>query len=155
MAHISSVLARLRQSPLEQFDLSSAVNQLCRQLGHEWRDRLLPPITTLRLFLIQILHGNTAINHLRQLSGIDFAASSYDEARARLPLQLLRGLLQFLVEAARKTATLATPRLLGQNIFIADGSSFTTSDTPELRQHFGLPWGQKQERGQERGTLDK
>lgn len=143
MAHVSSVLARLRQSPLEQFDLSSTVNQLCRQLGHEWRERLFTPLVTLRLFLIQILHGNTAITHLRQLSGIAFAPSSYDEARGRLPLEVLLGLLHFLVETARKTDTLLSPRLLGQRIFLLDGSSFSMSDTPELRRHFGLPSGQK------------
>ena len=107
------------------------------------RERVFTPLVTLRLFLIQILHGNTAITHLRQLSGMDFATSSYDEARARLPLQVLLGLLHFLVQTAQKAEMLVSPRLLGQRIFLVDGSSFSMSDTPELRQHFGLPAGQK------------
>lgn len=143
MAHVSSIVARLRESPLQQFDLSSAADQLCRQHGHHWRERVFTPLVTLRLFLIQILHGNTAITHLRQLSGMDFATSSYDEARARLPLQVLLGLLQFLVQTAQKAEMLVSPRLLGQRIFLVDGSSFSMSDTLELRQHFGLPAGQK------------
>jgi hypothetical protein len=34
-----------------------------------WRDRVLTPVTTIQLFLVQILHGHTARRHLPQLSG--------------------------------------------------------------------------------------
>jgi len=143
MAHVSTVLARLRRSPLEQFDLSSQVNQLCQQIGHRWRERVFTPLVTLRLFFIQVLHGNTSITHLRQLSGMDFAPSSYDEARTRLPLQVLLGLLESLVAAAQAACAVTPVPLLGPRIFVADGSSFSMSDTPELREHFGLTSQQK------------
>ncbi|MDB5319045.1 MAG: transposase family protein [Phycisphaerales bacterium] len=52
--------------------------------GHVWRDRVLDPAGTLALFVLQILHGNTAISHPRHLSGqLVVSASSYCEARAR------------------------------------------------------------------------
>ena len=54
---------------------------------------LLSPPSTVRLFLLQVLHGNAAIVHLRQLSGIDFAAASYCQRGARLPLAVLTSLL--------------------------------------------------------------
>jgi hypothetical protein len=54
-----------------------------------WRERLLTPVVVLRLFLRQLLHANTSIVHLRQLSGLNFAAASYCDARLRLPLRLL------------------------------------------------------------------
>ena len=32
------------------------------QAGHSWRKRLLDPVTTLHLFILQVLHGNTAVS---------------------------------------------------------------------------------------------
>ena len=83
---VTHVLARLRREPLEDCALARCVEQLCRDHVHHWRDRLLTPVVTVRLMLLQVLFGNTAITHLRQLSGLSFAAASYCEARGRLPL---------------------------------------------------------------------
>ena len=93
MALVAHVLARLRREPLADCPLAGHVEQLCRACGHGWRDRLLTPAVTLRLFLLQVLHGNAAIAHLRQLSGLAFAPASYCEARGRLPLGVILGLL--------------------------------------------------------------
>ena len=67
MAEISNVLARLRREPLADLHLADRLDQLMAQSGHEWRDRLLPPLVTLRLFLVQVLNGNVAIAALRHL----------------------------------------------------------------------------------------
>jgi hypothetical protein len=38
-----------------------AILTVCREIGYTaWRDRMLTPVTTVHLFLLQILHGNTA-----------------------------------------------------------------------------------------------
>src|SRR5262249_4992645 len=38
-----------------------AMLTVCREIGYTtWRDRVLPPVTTMQLFLLQILHGNPA-----------------------------------------------------------------------------------------------
>jgi hypothetical protein len=44
------------------------------------------------LFLRQVLHGNTAISHLRHLGGLSFAPSACGQARARLPVAYFRHL---------------------------------------------------------------
>lgn len=136
MAVVSRVLARLRREPLDtDCALSRQVEQLCRQQDHRFRDRLLTPLVTLRLMLIQILHGNTSIAHLRQLSGLPFAPASYCEARQRLGLWLFQRLLRWTAERGRDLCS--GPSLLGMRVLIADCSSFSTSDTPDLRRHFG------------------
>ena len=138
MAAFHHALARVRHQPFPaDLPFADAVNQLCRDGGYLWRNRVLTPLITLRLFILQILHGNTAIVHLRQLSGIDFAPSSYCEARQRLPLDILRGLLGKMLQWAGQSATAAAA--LGQRIFVCDASSHSMSDTPGLREHFGLP----------------
>lgn len=37
-----------------------AIKSICRKFGHTWRERILDPVTTVHLFLLQVLHGNTA-----------------------------------------------------------------------------------------------
>jgi hypothetical protein len=131
-------LARVRREVFSSdLPIAAAVDQLCRDSGLLWRDRLLTPLVTLRLFVLQILHGNTSIAHLRQLCGVDFAPSSYCEARQRLPLEVIAGLLEAMLQWAGQSANAVA--LLGQRVFICDATSHSMSDTPELRGRFGLP----------------
>src|SRR4029453_18054377 len=45
-----------------------AILAACSEIGYPaWRDRVLTPVTTIQLFLLQILHGNTACSHLPHL----------------------------------------------------------------------------------------
>lgn len=137
MAQVLSLLARLRREPLLDLPIADHVNQQLDDQQVSWRERLLSPLVTLRLFLIQIAHGNCAINALRQLSGISFAGSSYCEARARLPLRLLQSLLEWARELAAEHV--AVTARLARRILIVDGSSYSMPDTPELAAHFPLP----------------
>jgi hypothetical protein len=133
---VSFVLARLRQEPLSHLPIADLVRQACEACELEYRNRLLTPLVTLRLFLLQILHGNTAINHLRQLSGLAFVASSYCEARERLPLAMITGLIASLARwAGRADGDKSLP---GQRVLVVDGSTFSTPDEPGLRERFGL-----------------
>ena len=143
MATIAYALARLRREPLgENLLIGGQVEQQCRACGHAWRERLLTPLVTLRLFLIQVLHGNTSIAHLRQLAGLRFAPGSYCEARERLPLSVIVGLIDALRTWAERHVR-RDPTRLGPRVLVVDGSSFSTPDTPELRKHFGLYPGTK------------
>lgn len=110
---------------------------LCREIGHHWRERVLGPALTLRLFLLQVLHGNTACAHLPHLAGLKFTDTAYCEARKRLPLKLFEKLLTR--SAARLTSEASW---LGHRVLLTDGSGFSMPDTPELQQHFGQPGGQ-------------
>src|SRR5262245_53208892 len=61
-----------------------AILTICREIGYTaWRDRVLTPVTTIQLFLWQILDGNTACSHLPHLSGLQFSAAVYCQARAK------------------------------------------------------------------------
>jgi hypothetical protein len=119
------------------------IERLCRDLGHCWRDRDLGPVVTTHLFLQQILHGNTAVAHVRRLSGLDFTDSAYCQARTRLPLELLQRLQQA-VTADLHADDPTRPDYLwhGHRTFLLDGSSFSMPDSDELRTHFGQPDGQ-------------
>ncbi len=151
MAPIVSALARLKRDPLADLPLAAHLDQALRSVNVRRRDRLLPPLLTVRLFMIQVLNGNCAIAALRQLAGIDFAPSSYCEARTRLPLQVLQSVLQWLRDRAPAAAGGAAT--IGRRVLVADGSTHSMEDTPGLRAHFGLPCGVKEGVGYPVGKL--
>jgi hypothetical protein len=120
----------------------NAIRDLCKTLGYSWRERLLDPVTTVHLFLLQILHGNTACSHVPRLGGVPCTGEAYCQARARLPLALFRCLLLLLKDRLPEPPP-EEGRWHGHRTFLADGSSASMSDTPELQKHFGQPGAQK------------
>jgi hypothetical protein len=151
MAQVSFALARLKRDPIGDLPLADHLKQALADANVRWRDRLLPPLLTVRLFMIQILNGNCAIAALRQLAGIDFAPSSYCEARSRLSLHLLQSTLRWLHQQAQGAVDGAVK--IGQRILIVDAVAHSMEDTPELRAHFGLPSGVKEGVGYPVGKL--
>ena len=56
------------QSQLTEAVSPALIRRLLRDLDSSWRERTLNPVVTTYLFLQQVLHGNTAVGHLRHLS---------------------------------------------------------------------------------------
>jgi hypothetical protein len=116
---------------------------VCHEIGYTaWRDRLLTPVTTIHLFLLQILHGNTACSHLPHLSGLRFSAAAYCQARARLPLRVFDLLLERFSRAVQRSA-LDDGRWHGHRTFLVDGSGCSMPDTPALQKAFGQSTAQR------------
>jgi Transposase DDE domain len=114
-----------------------AILAVCGEVGYTgWRDRVLTPVTTMQLFLLQILHGNTACSHLPHLSGLRFSAAAYCQARARLPLRFFALLLERFSSAVQRSA-LDDGRWQGHRTFLVDGSGCSMPDTPALQDAFG------------------
>lgn len=112
------------------------LEQLLRERGVKWRERLLAPAAVLRLFMLQVLSGNIAINAVRRLSGMDFTAAAFCKARQRLPLWALSQVLRELVTGH------VTELKRAARVFVVDGSSVSLADTPCLRRRFRLPSNQ-------------
>jgi Transposase DDE domain len=138
---ILPVLDRLRQ---DQSDLLTpqAIEGACRREGYTWRKRLLDPVTTIYLFLLQVLHGNTACSHVVQFGCWTSSDSAYCPARRRLPLRVFHRLLEWIAQAGRRS-TASAHRWFGHRVWVMDGSSFSMPDTPELQAAFGQPTGQE------------
>ena len=113
----------------------------CRQVGHTWRERELGPTQTVWAFLLQVLYGNTACTHVVRLAELSCSAEAYCAARTRLPLAVLRRLLERTTQAAQRSCR--EPRWRGHRTFFVDGSGFSMPDTPELQNHFGQPGQQR------------
>jgi hypothetical protein len=119
---------------------AEVILKVCLALEHRWRDRVLDPVATVHVFLLQILHGNTACAALPHLAGFCFTAAAYCVARKRLPLTVLAVLLRRLCDAL--VPAMEAGRWHGHRTWTLDGSSFSMSDTPELQDHFGQPSSQ-------------
>ncbi len=139
---ISTILHRLRQDLAATLG-TDFIHAACLAAGHTWSDAaLLTPAAIIYWFLIQILHGNTALTHVSLLAGRAFSASAFCQARARLPLAVFQAVLRALVRTLVPD-TEAHGRWRGHRTFLVDGSSFSMPDTPALQDHFGQPGNQK------------
>ncbi len=134
LKHIKAELAVLLDAP--------PILTLCREVGYQWRSRLLDPVTTVHLFLLQILHSNTACSHLPHLAAQRFTASAFCQARTRLPLVVWQQVLRRTSAVCEQT-THNEGRGRGHRTFLVDGSSVSMPDTPELQEYFGQPSGQR------------
>jgi hypothetical protein len=77
VASVTAVLKRLKTEWATQWPPAAIIGAREEAGYTAWRDRVLPPVTTIQLFLLQMLHGNTACSHLPHLSGLRFSASAY------------------------------------------------------------------------------
>ena len=118
MASIARALARIKDD-VRAFVPDESVRQACLAAGHRWRERVLGPVETVHLFVLQVIHFNTAIRHLRHLAGRAVNADTYCEARMRLPLGVLRSLLH---ESAAGSSS-SSCRWCGLRVLLADCSS--------------------------------
>src|SRR5499426_1108979 len=142
IASVTAVLSRFKTEWATQLQ-PEAIIGACEEAGYtSWSDRVLTTVTTIQLFLLQILHGNTACSHLPHLSGLRFSAAAYCQARARLPLRLFDLLLERFSSAVQRSAW-DEGRWHGHRTFLVDGSGCSRPDTPALQAAFGQPSEQR------------
>ena len=160
MASIVRALERIKQDLAPHLP-PEAIVEACREAGHQWRERKFGPVQTIHLFVLQVLHSNTAIRHLRHLAGHAVNAAAYCEARARLPLSVLQGLLRR--SAASMRDSMHTPHgdphggphggphdaphdatlWRGHRTLLVDACGSIAPDTPSVAEAFRQPSGQK------------
>src|SRR5688500_6185144 len=120
------------------------IDQLARAEDHPFRNTALTPGNTLQLFARQVAHGNVACSAVRHLADADFSDSAWCQARARLPIELIRQVHREVADAARKLRQGADPgrgdhAWRGHRLYVVDGTSDSMPDTPHLRAHYGVP----------------
>jgi hypothetical protein len=136
---VPSITAILQRFTTEWATLlqPEAILTVCSEMGYTgWRNRVLTPVTTVQLFLLQILQGHTACSHLPHLSGLRFSAAAYCQARARLPLRFCALLLERFNRTVQRSAV-DDGRWHGHRTVLVDGSSCSMPDTPALQGAFG------------------
>jgi Transposase DDE domain len=141
MAIISAALDRIKSNPLASLGGKERVNQCFTAAGHLWRDRVLDPANTMALFILQVLHGNTAITHLRLLWKIDCADSSYCDARTRLPVAGVAAVVETL-SCDNGRSSKSASQWLGRRVLMSDATTAAAPDTPKLQKLWPQPTAQ-------------
>src|SRR5260370_7491860 len=116
-ASILEAIGRIK-AEVAQWLAPETIEGICRTLGHTWRERLLDPVTTVHLFLLQMVHGNTACNHVPRLGGVSCTGEAYGQARARLPLALLHQLLTQMTSPLKEALLAAALHLVNQPFLV-------------------------------------
>jgi Transposase DDE domain len=138
---INAALRRIQGELAHVLD-AGQITEVCREVGYRFRKRILDPVTTIHLFVTQILHGNFAVARLEEYTDKDFSEAAYCNARGRLPLKVLQTLLQR-VGSALEPIMAETGCWRKHRTFHIDGSGFSMPDTEELQKQFGQPGRQR------------
>ena len=83
-ATLTQVVTQFQQDWTAQLE-PDAILKVCHDVGYEWRERCLDPVTTTPLFFVQVVNGNTACTHLRHLTKVQVTASAYCHPHAAPP----------------------------------------------------------------------
>jgi len=136
MASIASTVADFKRHP-QRYLPDDLICDALMAAGHVWRDRLLGPVLTVQLMVLQVLLGNVSGRSLLRRANLSVSDTAYFNARTRLPLDVLRRLLRQTLGRASCCPDAATWR--GHRVFTIDGSGVSMPDTPALRKAFGVP----------------
>lgn len=134
MATFSAALRHVKEH-VDALVPEDEVLRVCRDVGHRWRDRRLGPAASVHLLLLQLLAG-VSLRGVRRVAGVAASAQAVCAARARLPVQLWMRLVERSVPAGAAAAA-AAATFHGLRVFLADGMSFATEDTPALAARHG------------------
>ena len=137
----------LQLAALENLLPDAEIEAVCREIGHAWRNRQLPPGSTVRSMVYRGLHPDHSIAavlaDLAALLGPDVPAptdAAWCQARSRLPEAVLVELIfRRAVECRRRFGQAC--RWHDRWVFRIDGSTISMPDTPSLAEAFGYSSG--------------
>lgn len=142
---------RFRQSvqlaTLQNLLPDAEIKTICRDLGHRWRDRQLPPGPTVRSMVYRGLNPDHSIAavlaDLAAMLGPDAPAptdAAWCQARSRLPEAVLAELIFRRALQCRRRFGQAC-RWHERWVFRIDGSTVSMPDAPSLAKEFGYSSG--------------
>lgn len=147
------IKAELVGGPLLAEVLSAqAIEEACQSVNHRWRESFWSPSVTVLTFLLQVLAPVKTLRGavaqlLTQLSALGVTElpscdpTAYCQARRRLPVEVVQGLLPLTVAYLRGLVS-RDDGWRGRRIWVVDGSGVSMPDTPDLQQAFPQPSNQ-------------
>jgi len=121
---------------LRQLLPDRVIDQACREVGHVYRERLLPPLVMVFHYLAAALWPEDSFNAAAQSSGLLVPSGTLSKARRRLPRPVLDQLGRYSSELAQTFSDEAA-HSHGFRLVSIDGTCVSMSDQPALRTAFG------------------
>ena len=156
---LGSVTRRLRDRlkasidlPFHDFFTQERVGAIVEELDICYRERIFSPVTTLLMFISQVLVDRCCRAAVSRVVATVAASGStppsqetgaYCQARQRLPEGFFRNMLAQTSQAADKDVSQEHLWRGRHRVLVADGSSAQTPDTAANRKEWGLPSGVK------------
>mgnify|MGYP001826468796 CR=1 FL=1 len=137
MASIASTVRNFKRDP-DHFLPDDLIRDAVDAAGHRFRDRLLGPVLTVRLMILQVLMGNVSGRSVLRLANIAASDTAYFAARVRLPVDVL-GRLMLDVLGRAESCCSGVGLWHGHRVLMIDGSGVSMPDAPVLRKAFGVP----------------
>jgi hypothetical protein len=130
--------------PVRKLLPDSLVEKRCRELKHEWRDRVFTPVVTVLACLWKHFQPGpvsvrAAEDFVRSLMGVPTTPASRDgkdfcKARARLPVEVFQWAAEHVGTLAHQAAALVYQ---GLSVVLVDGTTLRTANTKALEKCFG------------------
>lgn len=141
-SELEAVRTKLREGHLNavrEVLKDSDILAACREVGHEFRDRLLAPVVAVFHMIAAALWPDFSFQAAWHVFGSRHVGSgSLAKARGRLPEDLFDKLSRFVAGAAdRLSGSRATWR--GHRVVDLDGTCVSMEDNPDLKAEFGVP----------------
>ena len=139
-SELEAVRDKLREGHLNALrDIlqDSAILAACRDIGHEFRNRLLTPVVAVFHMIAAAIWPDASFQAAWHVFGSEHVSSgSLSKARNRLPAKLFAKLAE---HVARLAATISQPWAVwrGHRVVDFDGTCLSMEDTPELMAEFG------------------
>lgn len=117
------------------------IHSACRDVGHEFRSRLLTPVVTVFHMIAAALWPENSFRSAWQSTGAPRVSSgSLADARTRLPLGVVSALFDRMTDAAQRLSE-GYVRWRGHRVVNIDGFCSSMEDNPELHEAFGTSNG--------------
>ncbi len=102
---VNSILRAVREinSDAARHLQAATIERICRELNYTWRERLLGSAVTVQAFLLQVLHGNTACDHVPHRVGQPFTGTALRPSTGAVAASIVRA-ANGLQRAGRRTA---------------------------------------------------
>jgi hypothetical protein len=127
------------------------VEATCRELNHQWRDRIYTPWITLSIFLSQVLSADPScdqavdrfqkVRYDQGLPTVGSDTSSYCDARLRLPENLIWKLVRQIGNAIHQKAK-SSWLFHGRSVKVVDGTTVVMPDTERNQAAYPQPASQ-------------
>ena len=130
--------------PVRDLLTNALIENHCRRVGHEWRDRVFNPVVTVLVCVWKHLQpGPVSLrvceDYAASLAGLPAASKPRDGkdlcvARARLPESVFQTVSEQVGAEAQRMAALV---YRGLQVVMGDGTTVRTPNTAALENHFG------------------